>query len=156
MATHSVPQGLSVVAPGTELLIDQEQQVLLAAISTLLMEMGAFCSSPSHRSRIQMIRCCGPLGRSAGAQMGATLAISSSLDCHIDLSAEMMVTISCLKSAVAWIWTWCIDDWVTSSGLLVVFMCMAAVDVGVYGTTVVFYLYGKRVQIWVQTRDAMD
>lgn len=66
-----------------------------------------------------------------------------------------MVTISCLKSAVAWIWTWCINDWVTANGLLVVFCVLAAINVVVYGSTFIFYFRGKRVRIWIQEKDFM-
>ncbi len=92
---------------------------------------------------------------SAGAQMGATLAISYTLDCHKELSAEIMVTISCLKSAVAWIWTWCINDWVMSSGFLTVFMSVATINVGVYMTTFIFHLYGKTIRFWIQKKNFM-
>ncbi|GES65435.1 MFS general substrate transporter [Aspergillus terreus] len=92
---------------------------------------------------------------SAGAQMGATLAITYSLDCHKALSAEIMVTISCLRSSVAWVWTWCINDWITSSGLLAVFMSVAAINVAVYLTTVILHLYGKKIRIWLHKKDFM-
>ncbi|KAJ5640016.1 uncharacterized protein N7484_007878 [Penicillium longicatenatum] len=93
---------------------------------------------------------------SAGAQMGATLAISYSLDCHRELSAEIMVTISCLKSLVAWVWTWCINDWVVASGFLTVFMVIATVNTLVYGTTFVFHFYGKSIRIWIHKKNFMD
>lgn len=64
-----------------------------------------------------------------------------------------MVTVSCLKSAVAWIWTWCINDWITANGLLVAFCVLGAINVVVYGTTFVFYFWGKRVRIWIQKKD---
>ncbi|KAJ5537758.1 hypothetical protein N7494_007237 [Penicillium frequentans] len=92
---------------------------------------------------------------SAGAQMGATLAISYSLDCHKELSAEIMVTISCLKSLVAWIWTWCINDWLSASGILTVFMVIATVNVLVYGTTIIFHFYGKSIRIWIHKSNFM-
>ncbi|KAL5356427.1 major facilitator superfamily domain-containing protein [Aspergillus floccosus] len=92
---------------------------------------------------------------SAGAQMGATLAISYSLDCHKELSAEIMVTISCLKSSVAWVWTWCINDWVTSSGLLTVIMSVTAVNVAIYMTTFILHLYGKKIRIWLHKKNFM-
>jgi hypothetical protein len=60
-----------------------------------------------------------------------------------------MVTISCLMSAVAWIWTWCINDWIDANGLLVVFMVIAGLNVVVYGGTLGFYLHGKRVRRWI-------
>ncbi|KAL5000871.1 major facilitator superfamily domain-containing protein [Aspergillus recurvatus] len=93
---------------------------------------------------------------SAGAQMGATLAMSYALDCHIELSAEIMVTISCLKSAVAWIWTWCINDWVEDDGLLVVFMVIATLNVLVYASTLVFHFWGKRIRVWIHRKQFLE
>lgn len=66
-----------------------------------------------------------------------------------------MVTISCLKSLVAWIWTWCINDWVSATGLLTVFMVIATVNVLFYGTTIIFHFHGKSIRIWIQKRDFM-
>jgi hypothetical protein len=40
---------------------------------------------------------------STGAQMGATLGMNYALDCHKQLSIELMVTVASLKSAIAWI-----------------------------------------------------
>lgn len=54
--------------------------------------------------------------------MGATLAMAYSLDCHKVLSGELMVTISCLKSCIAWIWTWVVNDWIVADGMMTVFM----------------------------------
>ena len=71
----------------------------------------------------------------------------------VQLSAELMLTISCLKSAVAWIWTWCINDWITADGLLVVFCVLGAINVVVYGTTFAFHFWGKSIRIWIQKRD---
>lgn len=60
-----------------------------------------------------------------------------------------MVTISCLKSAIAWIWTWVINAWITSDGLVVVFMTIASINVAVYLTTIFFYFKGKAFRIWI-------
>jgi hypothetical protein len=63
---------------------------------------------------------------STGAQMGATLGMNYALDCHKELSIELMVTVASLKSAMAWIWTWVANDWLASDGPLVVFCPLPA------------------------------
>jgi hypothetical protein len=35
--------------------------------------------------------------------MGATLGMNYALDCHKELSIELMVTVASLKSAIVWI-----------------------------------------------------
>jgi hypothetical protein len=64
-----------------------------------------------------------------------------------------MVTISCLKSLIAWIWTWCINDWIVADGLLTVLMVVATLNVLVYGSTLVFYFYGKSIRIWIHKKN---
>ncbi|KAK4541284.1 hypothetical protein LTR36_008200 [Oleoguttula mirabilis] len=90
---------------------------------------------------------------SAGAQMGATLAMTYSLDCHKELSAELMVTISVVKSLIAWIWTWFINEWIISSGVLTVFCIIAAINVAAYLTTLILYWKGKDIRAWIQKKD---
>lgn len=112
---------------------------------------------------------------SAGAQMGATLSMSYALDCHkhvcptpldqllskkknlIDnqsqLSVELMVTVAVVKSAVAWIWTWFISDWLTSDGALVVFMVIGGVNVLIYAVTIPLGRYGKEIRSWTSDVD---
>ncbi|KAJ4390946.1 hypothetical protein N0V93_004545 [Gnomoniopsis smithogilvyi] len=92
---------------------------------------------------------------SAGAQMGATLSMSYSLDCHKELSVEVMVTVAAVKSLVAWIWTWVITEWLTSDGVVVVFMSIAAINVAVYLTTLPMSWYGKDVRKWIVSADIM-
>lgn len=65
------------------------------------------------------------------------------------LSVELMVTVASLKSFIAWIWTWVINDWITSDGMLTVFMTVAAVNVAVYFSTFIFYFRGKAIRIWL-------
>ena len=89
---------------------------------------------------------------SAGAQMGATLGMSYALDCHRELSVELMVTVASVKSGIAWIWTWVINDWVAADGALVVFCVVAAVNLVVYLTTVGVYVWGKRIRVWIHGR----
>jgi MFS family permease len=133
---------------------EPEMRLPTCIIAATLTFIGALISGLTYHYKTQWI---GPIVGfgvlSAGAQMGATLAISYSLDCHKELSAEIMVTISCLKSAVAWIWTWCINDWVASSGLLTVFMSLAAINVGVYMLAFIFHLYGKNIRIWLHKKN---
>ena len=92
---------------------------------------------------------------SVGGQMGATLGMNYSLDCHSELSVELMVTISSLKSLIAWIWTWVVNDWLTRDGPLVLFVTVGAVNVAVYLTTFIFYFRGKDIRIWLHKRNFM-
>ncbi|KAL3454187.1 major facilitator superfamily domain-containing protein [Aspergillus insuetus] len=135
---------------------EPEMRLPTCIIAALLTFLGALLSGLTYHYQTHWS---GPIVGfgvlSAGAQMGATLSMSYALDCHIELSAEIMVTISCLKSAVAWIWTWCINDWIDANGLLVVFMIIASLNVVVYGSTLGFYLYGKRVRRWIFERRFM-
>jgi hypothetical protein len=57
-----------------------------------------------------------------------------------------MVTISCLKSLIAWIWTWVINDWITRDGMTVAFMTIAAVNTAAYLTTICVLFEGKVLQ----------
>ncbi|KAJ5910461.1 hypothetical protein N7504_005104 [Penicillium tannophilum] len=135
---------------------EPEMRLPTCIIAAFLTFVGALISGLTYNFKTQWA---GPIigfgVLSAGAQMGATLAISYSLDCHKELSAEIMVTISCLKSLVAWIWTWCINDWVAASGMLTVFMVIATVNVLVYGTTIIFHFHGKLIRIWIHKRNFM-
>jgi hypothetical protein len=64
-----------------------------------------------------------------------------------------MVTVASLKSLIAWIWTWVINDWLAKDGPLMVFCVIGAVNVVVYLTTVVLYLRGKNVRLWLHKAD---
>ncbi|CAI7596690.1 unnamed protein product [Penicillium palitans] len=90
---------------------------------------------------------------SIGSQMGTTLGMNYALDCHKELSVEIMVTIAALKSCIAWIWTWVINDFITSSGVVSVFMTVAAINVVVYLISIPFYLKGKEIRIWLHRKD---
>ena len=48
------------------------------------------------------------------------------------LSVELMVTVASLKSLIAWIWTWVINDWLARDGALTVFCVVATVNTVVY------------------------
>ena len=66
-----------------------------------------------------------------------------------------MVTIAALKSAIAWIWTWVLNDWIDKDGMLVVFTIIASVNVAAYLTTVLLYLKGKSIRIWLHESDLL-
>jgi hypothetical protein len=66
-----------------------------------------------------------------------------------------MVTIAAMKSCIAWIWTWVINDYITSSGVLSVFMTVAAINVAVYLFCIPFYLKGKDLRIWLHRKDLL-
>jgi hypothetical protein len=73
----------------------------------------------------------------------------------LQLSAELMVAVASLKSLIAWIWTWVINDWVDRSGMLVVFMVVASINVCAYATTLIYYFHGKRIRIWIHEADML-
>lgn len=66
-----------------------------------------------------------------------------------------MVTVAAIKSLVAWIWTWIITDWLTTDGVLVVFMTIASVNVAIYFTTLPMSWGGKRIRQWIHEADLM-
>jgi hypothetical protein len=76
-------------------------------------------------------------------------------DFVLQLSVELMVTVASLKSAIAWIWTWVINDFVAARGGLVVFMTIAAVNVAVYMSTVLMYYKGKSIRIWLHNKNLL-
>jgi uncharacterized membrane protein YdbT with pleckstrin-like domain len=66
-----------------------------------------------------------------------------------------MVTISSLKSLIAWIWTWVINDWIAANGMIVAFMTIVAINVAMYLTTIVYYFKGKSFRIWMQNANLL-
>lgn len=64
-----------------------------------------------------------------------------------------MVTIAALKSAIAWIWTWVINDFVTSSGVLSVLMTVATINVFIYLLYIPFYFKGKEMRLWIHRKN---
>ena len=74
----------------------------------------------------------------------------------LQLSVELMVTVASLKSLLAWIFTWVINDWIISNGMLTVFMVIATINVVIHLTTIGLYLHGKRIRIWIAERDLLE
>lgn len=64
-----------------------------------------------------------------------------------------MVTVAVVKSAVAWIWTWFISDWLAADSAFIVFMVIGAVNVCLYALTVPLARYGKNIQNWTSDVD---
>ncbi|RHZ49820.1 uncharacterized protein CDV56_100014, partial [Aspergillus thermomutatus] len=128
---------------------EPEMRLSACAIAAVLTFLGALVSGLTYPRTHWAGPVVGFGVLSSGAQMGATLGMTYALDCHKELSAELMVTISCLKSAVAWVWTWCINDWIARSGLLTVFMVIASLNAVVYAVAGVFHVCGKRMRIWI-------
>lgn len=147
---------------------EPEMRLPTCLLAAVLMFLGAVMAGLTYKYKTHWI---GPIVGfgvlSTGAQMGATLAMSYSLDCHKEvslvsgsrddlsvclpglsqLSVELMVTISVLKSLIAWIWTWVINDWVAASGTLTVFLVIGAVNLAAYLTTFLLYFYGKGIRM---------
>lgn len=65
---------------------------------------------------------------------------------QLQLSVEIMVTIAALKSAIAWIWTWVINEFITTCGVLDVFMTVAAINVVISLICIPFYFKGKQIR----------
>jgi hypothetical protein len=67
----------------------------------------------------------------------------------MQLSSELMVTVSALRSSIAWIFTWIINEWIIVDGMMVVFLTVGAVHMVVLASTIPMYYYGKRVRKWL-------
>lgn len=129
---------------------EPEMRLLVCAIAAVLTLVGGVMTGFMFHHQVKWIGPVIGLGIiSTGAQMGATLSMSYALDCHKDLSVELMVTVASLKSLIAWIWTWVANDWLAKSGPLVVFSTVAAVNTGVYLTTIPLVLRGKKIRVWL-------
>lgn len=66
-----------------------------------------------------------------------------------------MVTVASLKSLMAWVWTWVINDWIDANGMLTVFMVIASVNVAIHLTTFILYFRGKGIRIWIAETDML-
>lgn len=85
--------------------------------------LGICISAPSYAARTHyMVPIFGFGVLSVGTQMGANLAMTYALDCHKEIGREVMVTISVIKSALAWTWSWFINDWIVRDGMEVVYL----------------------------------
>ena len=136
---------------------EPEMRLPVCIIAVLLTFIGALISGLSLHYQLSWSAPVIGFGvLSTGAQMGATLSMSYALDCHKELSVELMVTIASMKSLIAWIWTWVINDWVAKDGPLVVFMTIAAVNAGIYLLTIILYMRGKEIRIWISRQNLFE
>lgn len=66
-----------------------------------------------------------------------------------------MVTVASIKSLIAWVWTWVINDWIVADGMLTVFMVIAGINVAVNMTTIALFWKGKGVRIWIHEKNML-
>lgn len=66
------------------------------------------------------------------------------------------MTVASLKSLLAWIWTWVINDWIVANGVLMVFMVIASINVVIHLTTIGLYLRGKKIRLWIHDTDLLS
>lgn len=129
---------------------EPEMRLPVCAIAATLTLIGGVATGVMLEHQVRWIGPVIGLGIiSTGAQMGATLSMSYALDCHKELSVELMVTVASLKSLIAWIWTWVANNWLARNGPLVVFSTVAALNTAVYLTTILLMWRGKAVRIWL-------
>ncbi|KAH7166076.1 major facilitator superfamily domain-containing protein [Dactylonectria macrodidyma] len=135
---------------------EPEMRLPVCIIATFLTFFGALMSGLTYHYNTHWA---GPVVGygvlSAGAQMGVSLSMSYALDCHQELSVELMVTIASLKSLLAWVWTWVINDWIVLNGTLTVFMVIASINVVIHLTTMILYFRGKSIRIWIAEKDML-
>lgn len=94
--------------------------------------------------------------QSAGCQNLANIAVTYSVDCHRELSTELMVTVACIKSAIAYIFTWVSNDWMAKSGALEMYGILSAVTAALCLTTIPLYIYGKRIRQYLHDKAWMS
>ncbi|KAF7549064.1 hypothetical protein G7Z17_g6655 [Cylindrodendrum hubeiense] len=135
---------------------EPEMRLPVCVLATILTFLGALMSGLTYHYNTHWA---GPVVGygvlSAGAQMGVSLSMSYALDCHRELSVELMVTVASLKSFMAWVWTWVINDWIDANGMLTVFMAIASINVAIHLTTFILYFRGKSIRIWIAETDML-
>ncbi|KAF2666571.1 MFS general substrate transporter [Microthyrium microscopicum] len=135
---------------------EPEMRLPACAIAALFTAVGAIIVAVTLNNRSHWSGPAIGLGvLSIGAQMGATLAMAYSLDSHKELSAELMVAVASMKSAIAWIWTWVINDFIAARGPLTVFLTIMAINIAVYATTLLLYVKGKAARIWIHEKNLL-
>ncbi|KAF4415064.1 MFS general substrate transporter [Fusarium acutatum] len=133
---------------------EPEMRLPTLCMGTLLLLFGALIASLTYHYHTHWVWPVIGLGvLTAGAQIGVSLSMSYALDCHKELSVELMVVVASLKSLMAWIWTWVINDWIVSNGMLTVYMTIAAINVAIHLTTIGLYLKGKDIRIWLHEKN---
>ncbi|KAH6984738.1 major facilitator superfamily domain-containing protein [Ilyonectria sp. MPI-CAGE-AT-0026] len=133
---------------------EPEMGLPIAAVAAILTIVGVCIAAPCYHYQTHWI---GPIVGfgvlSIGSQMGCNLSMSYALECHPELSGELMITISVVKSVLAWAWTWFINDWIVLNGMMMVYFLVALINTVVYATTILFYYKGKACRIWIQKKN---
>lgn len=88
-----------------------------------------------------------------GSQICCSIGMNYTIDCHKELSVELMVTVATLKSIMAWQWSWYISNWLIRDGPVVVFMSLFGIHLAVYLVGIVFWLKGKQIRTWIHQKD---
>ena len=120
--------------------------VVLAALFTVAASI-IFVTTAGRQLRIASVFGFGVL--SVGFQLASKFSMSYSVDSHKALSAELMVTVAGLKSAIAYIFTWVVNDWIMKSGIQNVFITLSFTNFVILLTAISMWTYGKRVQVWI-------
>jgi hypothetical protein len=101
---------------------EPEMRLPVAIIAALFTFGGVAIAAPCYAHKTHWI---GPIFGfgilSIGSQMGANLSMSYAIDSHKELSGELMITVSAVKSALAWAFSWFINDWIISNGMMNVY-----------------------------------
>lgn len=101
---------------------EPEMRLPIALLATILNFVGVAIAGPCYHYKTHWI---GPIigfgVLSIGAQMGCNLSMTYALDCHKELSGELMITVSVIKSLIAWAWSWFINDWIALNGMMTVY-----------------------------------
>lgn len=66
-----------------------------------------------------------------------------------------MVAVATLKSLMAWVWTWVINDWIVADGMMTVYMIIAGINVALHLTTIWLYLKGRYIRGWIHEKDLL-
>ena len=131
---------------------EPEMRLPIAIPAAVVTFLGALVTGLTFKYQTHWIGPVVGLGTiSFGAQCGFNLGMTYVLDCHKEQAGEVLVSISAVRSILAWIWTWFVSDWVASTGLLTVFMSIAAMNMAVYFTTLIFWYKGRGIRLWIHT-----
>lgn len=101
---------------------EPEMRLPIALLAAFFTFTGIAIAGPCYHHQTHWIGPIFGLGMlSVGTQMGANLATTYALDSHKELAGEVMVTISATKSAIAWAFSWFINDWIVANGMMNVY-----------------------------------
>jgi hypothetical protein len=150
---------------------EPEMRLPIALLATILNFVGVAIAAPCYHHKTHWI---GPIVGfgvlSIGAQMSCNLSMTYALDCHKELAGELMITISVIKSLIAWAWSWFINDWTELNGMMAVYF-ISKLNCPLVTSTVLtdvpsclhqcrrlrvnprFYFKGKLFRIEIQKRD---